>query len=451
MLHEFWLILDRGAGVISAVAAAIQTLVIIIAAWLAIKQLRDAVRARSLTGFQAIWAELNGAEARGDRAFIFANEIDPADLDVEDRLKVERVCVTFDFIGVLVYHELVPRDVALSMYFDVVLRTWHRVRAFVLAERRRRGNVLYMMYFERLADTCDKYRRRRFPDEKLLRYFATEKEVPGMYQPFIVKALKDASKIARRSFGSVSGMTKTGDPNQVLTETDLAIGRHLVDLVQESFPGDNLIDEEAGVIDKGSSMTWVIDPIDGTSNFAAGVPLFGIMLGLLDDGIPVAGGIALPAFGRICTAERGQGAWINGQRISVDRSRMLTDTLIAYGIDGHRESPQLTRDESALLAELVLACRNVRASNSAYDAMMVAEGRYGAYLNRTSKIWDNVAPQIVIEEAGGLYTDFFGAPIDYTTPLQRAEDNFTFCAAPPDVHAELQTIIHAPRATISVG
>ena len=73
---------------------------------------------------------------------------------------------------------------------------------------------------------------------------------------------------------------------------------------------------------------------------------------------------------------------------------------------------------------------------------MVAKGKFGGYLNRTSKIWDNVAQQILIEEAGGVYSDFFGKPIDYTNPLTRANDNFTVCAAPPALHKQLQDIIH---------
>jgi myo-inositol-1(or 4)-monophosphatase len=73
---------------------------------------------------------------------------------------------------------------------------------------------------------------------------------------------------------------------------------------------------------------------------------------------------------------------------------------------------------------------------------MVAKGSYGATLNRTSKIWDNVAQQIILEEAGCTYTDFFGKPIDYSNPVSKARDNFTFCAAPPNLHQALQTLIH---------
>lgn len=85
----------------------------------------------------------------------------------------------------------------------------------------------------------------------------------------------------------------------------------------------------------------------------------------------------------------------------------------------------------------------MRSSNSAYDSALVAKGKYGAVLNRTSKIWDNVAQQIIIEEAGGIYTDFFGKPINYSNPTKRANDNFTLCAAAPSLHEQIQSIIHS--------
>lgn len=261
------------------------------------------------------------------------------------------------------------------------------------------------------------------------------------YKDFIVEALEEASNIAKESFGKVSGVTKEGDNNQVLTETDLKIGQAIIKKIQEKFPEHNIIDEEAGVIDNKSNSTWVIDPIDGTSNFANGVPLFGTMLGLLENNIPIAGGLALPAFSEIYVAEKGKGAYCNGEKIKVSSETELKKSLIAYGIDGHQEDPEFTKSECSLLAEIILNIRNLRTSNSVFDIAMVAKGNYGAFLNRTSKIWDNVAQQIIIEEAGGIYTDFFGQKIDYSRGLTNSQDNFTFLAASPELHKQLLEII----------
>ncbi|MFA7209091.1 MAG: inositol monophosphatase [Parcubacteria group bacterium] len=266
------------------------------------------------------------------------------------------------------------------------------------------------------------------------------------YGDFIVEILEEVSGIARNSFGKVSGVAKMEDNNQILTETDLKIGQAIVEKIQERFPTHNIIDEEAGVINKKSNLTWVVDPIDGTSNFASGVPLYGIMVGLLEDDVPVAGGIALPSYSEIYVAEKGHGAYCNGEKIVISREADLKNSLVAYGIDGHQENPEFTRNECELLAEIVLNIRNLRTSNSAFDVAMVAKGKYGAFLNRTSKIWDNVAQQVVIEEAGGIYTDFFGNPIDYANHLDRAEDNFTFLAASQELHKKLSQIIKNTRS-----
>lgn len=266
-----------------------------------------------------------------------------------------------------------------------------------------------------------------------------------MYRDFIQTILENAATIARTNFGKVSGTSKGTDNNQVLTETDLEIGKYIVDAVQAAYPDFNIVDEEAGVIDKSSRHTWVIDPIDGTSNFANGVSEYGILIGLLDEDTPIAGGIALPSFNEIYTAEKGRGAICNGHPIHVTSEQNLLSSLVAYGIDGHQENPAITHEETALLAEIVLGIRNLRTSNSTYDFALVAKGAYGGYLNKTSKIWDNVGPQIVMEEAGALYTDFYGQAIDYSDPLTKVDDNFTMCTASPVLHEQLQKIIHNER------
>lgn len=262
-----------------------------------------------------------------------------------------------------------------------------------------------------------------------------------MYGDFIKKVLDNSSKIAIKRFGNVLGSVKGKDNNQVLTETDLEIGSFIVKNVGESFPDHNIIDEEAGVINKKSSFTWVIDPIDGTSNFVNGLPHYGIMLGLLNKDCPIAGGIALPFFNEIYTAVKDEGAFCNTKKISVTGEEKLLNSLVVYQIDGHQENPELTINECKLLAKIVLKIRNLRTTNSAFDAAMVAKGKYGAILNKTSKIWDNVAQQIIIEEAGGVYTDFYGNKIDYSDHLKKADNNFTYCAASKILHSQLIDII----------
>ncbi len=267
------------------------------------------------------------------------------------------------------------------------------------------------------------------------------------YSNFIQETLTEVSLLATTHFGKVTSTTKAGDNNQVLTEADVAIGQTIIQLIQKTYPDHNIIDEEAGVIDKESDYTWVVDPIDGTSNFANGLPTYGVMLGLLKNDQPIAGGVVLPFFNQQYWAERGQGAWLNSERLQVTTETELLKTLVAYGIDGHQENPELTTNELHILGQIVLGIRNLRSSNSVFDLMMVAQGKYAGFLNRTTKIWDNVAPQIILEEAGALYTDFEGQAIDYSQPLTKAEQNFTVCTAAPVLHQQLQQLIRNARSS----
>lgn len=262
------------------------------------------------------------------------------------------------------------------------------------------------------------------------------------YRTFITDQLTAAAKIALEYFEKVTGTVKAGDSNQVFTEADIAVGKHLVAAVQAAYPGHNIIDEEAGIIDNGSRYTWVIDPIDGTSNFAVGSPDYGIMIGLLEDATPIAGGVVSPAHGKLFVATKGEGTTCNGKPVHATSEPHLINVLVSFGIDGNQAHPERTIEECRVLADLVLAVRNIRNSGSeAIDPMYVAEGRYGGRINLTSKIWDNVGPQIIAEEAGALWTDIAGNPIDYRHPTERASQNFTVCVAPPQLHKQLLAVI----------
>ncbi len=262
------------------------------------------------------------------------------------------------------------------------------------------------------------------------------------YSEFIEATLKSAGQIAVAKFGNVKPLTKPGDNNQVLTEADLAIGEYIVQEIEKVFPSHNIIDEEAGAIQKHSTFTWVVDPIEGTSNFASGSEDYGIMVGLLEGATPIAGGIILPSQRKIYLAEKGKGAFKNHQPIHVTEETDLLKKLVSYGIDGYQDNPEHTRREGRLVAEVVLSIQNLRnAGCEAIDSMRVAEGIYGGRINMTSKIWDNVAPHIIIEEAGGVWTDIDGNSIDYSEPLTRIDHNFTNCVGSPVLHDSLMKII----------
>ncbi|MFD8492685.1 inositol monophosphatase family protein [Amycolatopsis sp. NPDC059657] len=253
---------------------------------------------------------------------------------------------------------------------------------------------------------------------------------------FLDSVLREAAE--RLPPGGGGAVTKPGEPNQVVTEADHEIEEFLTARIRAAYPEHDILGEETGFHGMNARATWVLDPIDGTSNYAAGSPLFGIMAGLLVDGVPVAGGVALPAFGEVYLAERGAGAFRNGQRLRPPTASDLSASLIAYGIDGESE---LARQDFEFAAELATRCRGLRMGNSVFDLMQLATGAYGASLNRTTRIWDSVAPHVILEEAGIPYTGFFGEPISYSPLDVAAKANFTVCAAVPGLHPQIQRLL----------
>lgn len=260
------------------------------------------------------------------------------------------------------------------------------------------------------------------------------------FKDFVLNTLTTTSEIAMKNFGKVSWTLK-GDYNQVLTEVDKEIGQFITGQIKKTYPEHSLIDEEAGAIDNQSNYVWVIDPIDGTSNFASSVPTYGTLLGLLRNNIPVVGGLALPEFKEIYYAEGCKGAKCNGKPIHVTNETDLSRCLISYSIDANKEEPEEVAKECQLTAKLINNIRGLRMSNSVFDTAQVIKGKYGAYMMQHSKIWDNVAQQVLIEESGGTYTDFWGKPIDYSNPFSKTKENLTFCGAAPEIHKKLQEII----------
>ena len=113
-------------------------------------------------------------------------------------------------------------------------------------------------------------------------------------------------------------------------------------------------------------------------------------------------------------------------------------------MDGNQKTPENTLQEVRIFGQLALHVRNMRTSNSVFDVGMLMQGGYGAVLNQHSWVWDNVAQQFIVEEAGGVYTDFWGKPFVYTDPLD-IKQNYTFCIATKEIHKEVQAVLKKLR------
>lgn len=254
------------------------------------------------------------------------------------------------------------------------------------------------------------------------------------YGEFLTSAVSEASGLAAELAGAVEATVKE-DPDQVLTEADLAVGTLLGRAIERAYPRDGLIDEELGVRPGDSGTTWLVDPIDGTANFAAGSPLYAVLVGVLRGGEPVAGAVALPAFGELYVAERGAGVRCNGKVVAPSPRAALSSSLVAYGIDVHDRDR--VRTDLRALDSLSASCRGLRMANSAFDLVQVALGVYGGYVHRNCRIWDCVAPQILVEESGGCCTDVYGERLVHDDPASRVQDVYSVVAGAPGVHGEL--------------
>jgi myo-inositol-1(or 4)-monophosphatase len=270
------------------------------------------------------------------------------------------------------------------------------------------------------------------------------------FTAFIGSSLREASEVAIRMRGAGEATVKPADVNQVVTDADLALSALLTGRIRDTYPRHAILEEESGATPGDDEITWIVDPLDGTSNYAVGSPLYGVMMAAVGPRGVLAGGLALPAFGTVYVAQAGRGATRDGQPLGPLPTTGLDRSLVAYGMD--KGPADVMAREGALVAAVGTACLGVRTSNSVFDICMVADGAYGAFAHRGCRIWDVAAAVCVLGECGALCTDLEGRPLDFTNPLAKADQVFEVCFASPAVHPSLVTALaaagvqrHGPR------
>lgn len=255
----------------------------------------------------------------------------------------------------------------------------------------------------------------------------------------VIDIAAEAGRSLLDTFGRSKVLANKGDYSNVVTEADTRAEALIVRRIRESFPTHSIIAEETGTDLRDPDITWVVDPLDGTSNYAAGIPWFGVLIAVLHRGVPIAGVMHLPAIGDTYAAQAGSGATRNGQSIAVTRDAALSQVLWAYGMDGGVDDAQAQRNV-AILARLLRRVRNVRATNSLVDAAYVADGRLGGMLNQSTRLWDIAAPMLIVQEAGGLYTHVTGRPLVFDISATACDKEYAVLAAPPHLHREVVAV-----------
>jgi histidinol phosphatase-like enzyme (inositol monophosphatase family) len=191
-----------------------------------------------------------------------------------------------------------------------------------------------------------------------------------------------------------------------VTVADRDAERIMRGLIASRFPNDGILGEEFGEVNPVARRRWIIDPIDGTRSFIHGVPLFGVLLALEENGESCIGVLHFPALGESVWAARGEGCWFNGRRASVSATTRLEDALILTTDieliegEGRRAGWDRLRGRAGL----------ARTWGDCYGYALVATGRAEAMLDPITAPWDSAALKPVIEEAGGVFTDWNGSP-----------------------------------------
>lgn len=227
----------------------------------------------------------------------------------------------------------------------------------------------------------------------------------------LLDALDKAGKIVRSNFGKEQRITKKGEFNLV-TEIDKASEKAVVDLILKRFPDHSILAEESPAI-TGSEYRWIIDPIDGTTNFTHGFPIVSVSIGLEKSGRLIMGGVFDPFRKELFFAERGGGAFLNGRPIHVSKNRTLSESLLATGFPYDRKNNP--DDYLAMLRVFLTQIQGIRRGGSAaIDLCYVACGRFDGYYEMKLSPWDKAAGMIIVEEAGGKLTDFSGNSLSLT-------------------------------------
>ncbi|GLR72941.1 inositol-1-monophosphatase [Agaribacter marinus] len=223
-----------------------------------------------------------------------------------------------------------------------------------------------------------------------------------------VRAARSAGNIISRGFENLDDLQiQQKGTHDYVTKIDHEAEAAIINKIQQSYPNHSFIGEESGNISNDPDFTWVIDPLDGTTNFIRGIPHFAVSIALLNKGKLDQAVVFDPIRGELFTASKGAGAQLNGYRIRASKPKDLSSTILATAF------PFKNKEEfagiSSKFSEIFMQCGDVRRMGSAaLDLAYVAAGRYDGYFEKGLKAWDMAAGELLVREAGGLSTDYAG-------------------------------------------
>ena len=233
---------------------------------------------------------------------------------------------------------------------------------------------------------------------------------------FAIETARASGQLLLEKYGRITTITKKGDYNLV-TEADLASEALIIDRIRSHYPRHTILAEESGqtaLVDGDSKWKWIVDPLDGTTNFAHSYPCFCVTLALEHENELVIGVTYDPTRNELFTAERGQGASLNFKPIHVSSTSKLSESLVVTGFPYDFKEKS---DFAQHLHSFLLAARGVRRDGSAaIDLAYIACGRYDGMWEEGLNPWDIAAGVLMITEAGGRISNYDGTPLSIYKP-----------------------------------
>jgi len=219
------------------------------------------------------------------------------------------------------------------------------------------------------------------------------------------EAALEAGRILKEHLDTDFKVYKKGIVNLV-TEVDLKAEKAILDRIYSNFPDHQILSEEKGAVAGDAGYCWVIDPLDGTTNYTHRYPIFCVSIALEHEGKTILGIVYNPISGEMFTAERGKRAFLNGERIQVSSAGSLIESLLCTGFSYERDKVRANLD---LFNKACMTAQAVRRDGSAaLDLCYVACGRFDGFWELTLHPWDVAAGKLILEEAGGFLTDIRG-------------------------------------------
>ncbi len=249
-----------------------------------------------------------------------------------------------------------------------------------------------------------------------------------MYKNTLLNAVQAGAAQLRHYFNSDFKISNKEGINNLVTEADHAAEKAIIEVIQHDCPDHFILSEETGEIKSNSEFKWIIDPIDGTVNFANGIPICCVSIGLEREGNMILGAVYNPFMDELFFAQKGLGASLNGKKINVSNKTAVIKSCLVTGFPyTYLDSANGPIQVFEKLIRQGIPVR--RLGSAAIDLCWVAAGRFDGFYEHNLQAWDSAAGFLIVEEAGGTVTDFKG---NYYSPYQPH-----IVATNGKIHAEL--------------